>query len=68
MLSQKEKQEMLADSRSIVRRETFRKIRPSDEISPMSLDSYLRFLGSVIKTFGKFSHSTKKPAGKNFKL
>ena len=66
MLSKKEKQEMLADARSAKRREAFRKARV--EASDVSLDTYLKFLDSVVRTFSGLSQSVSKPAGNNFKL
>ena len=66
MLSKKEKQEMLSDARSAKRRDAFRKLRVAP--SRDSLDSYLRFLDTVVKTFGKISSFVTKPPGSNFKL
>jgi len=66
MLSEQEKQEMLADAKSAKRRNAFRKMRVAD--SEYSLDSYLKFLDSVHKVFSKIPSSLKNPSASNFKL
>lgn len=53
MLSDEEKQEMIEDARSEVRREHFRATRRVG-FTPESLDDYILFLNSIQKIFSAF--------------
>ncbi|MCG8431232.1 MAG: hypothetical protein MJA29_08670 [Candidatus Omnitrophica bacterium] len=66
MLSEREKRELLEDSRSLRRRGNFRTVRM--EKGRSSLDDYIRFLTSIQAIFGPFALSQARTVTKHNKL
>lgn len=66
MLTKHEEKEMLSDAASTERRKSFRKTRITN--SDYSLDSYLKFLDSVHKSFVQITPATAKSITPKFIL